>query len=244
MPATSTTHAGGHIELGLVGGTEIAAEARAPNAREGRDDAAGADFADPLIVLVRDVEFAGRPEGDRPRVVERCGECRSGVAGKARGAVTCDRADDAAGGGDEAHDVVGGVSDIEIASSIEGEAVRPVEGCVRGKQTIPGVAVQRWLDPATVEMDAGERVDPPDDVIAGVGEVKVPGSVQRERRGAAERGRERRLRLRCSRSARCRRRLRWYAGRGVDAADTVVAGVGQEEISRHVGRYAEGKKDG
>src|SRR5208282_5051307 len=72
------------VKLGLRGRTVVAAEARYPSARDGGDDAVGADLADPVVAGVGDVEVAGGVHRDALRMVELGSRGRTAVATEAR----------------------------------------------------------------------------------------------------------------------------------------------------------------
>src|SRR5207253_9399000 len=110
------------------GRAAIAAVARSASTRDGRDDAsAQCDFADAVIVVVCDIKIAHVVERQSLRFVELRRYGWPVIAAEARRASSGNRGQDAGARIQSAHAMLGGLGNIDVASSIYDDADRPIE---------------------------------------------------------------------------------------------------------------------
>ena len=142
------------------------------------------------------------------------------------------RADDPGGLLDDAHAIVDGVGDVEVAVARHRHGVRPVQRRLR-----------RLLQVAVEPGDAGTRdrhdlpvgaIDPADAIVLRVGHIQIAVGADGDVGG-------RRKLQRCKLADRRRRRglpLGCFEWAGVEAADQPVPRIGEEQIA--VGRHCDG----
>jgi hypothetical protein len=222
-------HAPGVVELGLGGRAAVACRAGRPRPRHGVDDPAGVDAADPVIVAVghEDGAVTGAPHGGRG--VEHGQVGPAAVTGVTRLAVAGHHAEDTFGR-DAAHPVVPAVAEVD----------RPVG---RGDDRLGVLHLRldgRGADPRFPgSADAGHGGDGPggvdlaDAVVGAVGDVDVARLVDGHAVGRVER----RLRRRPPVAREGGGAVAGHGGDdplGVDLADAVVQGVGEEGVARRI----------
>src|SRR5207253_2708541 len=169
-------HAAWADELRGGRGAAVAREALRTGAGVGRDDAAGGDLPDAVVLTLRDVEVAGGIEGHADGFVELRGGRGAAVACETHR--TCAGVGrDGAVGGDLADAVVAAVCDVEVAGGIEGHANGCVElrggrGAAGAREAPSRAAWGRWTA-AGVGRDGAAGADLADAVVGGVREVEA-----------------------------------------------------------------------
>ena len=237
LPEPSTATPCGSVELCRGCRPGVPAEAVGPRARHRGDRPAGADLADTVVAGIGDVEV---PEAVYRRAMgeaEPRSGCRTAIPSEAM-APRARRCGDRASGIDLEDAVIAGISDIEVAGAVVHHHVNgEVElclGCPPADSPGPlGLRARRRGDrPAGVDLA--------DTVVAGIGEVEVPGAVQPHADGIVE------LRRGCRPAVPAgalspRARYRGDRPAGIDFADALVAGIGDVEVARAVQRRASGE---
>ena len=190
------------------------------------------DAADAVVEAVGDVEVAGAVEGKPARHGEGGGRSSSAVSGASGETGAGDRADDAGGGVDDSDALIVGVGDVEATGAIDGEPGWGVDGGGSGRTVIAGEELQAIAgDGGDAAGGCGQLADA---VIAGVGDVEIPGGVEGERGGIPELSGSGRTVVTGVSGAADAGDGGDDAGGGVDLADAVVVGVGDVEVSGRI----------
>jgi len=130
-------HGGGIVEHGAGGGGSIAAIACGPVACNCVDDAV-ADFANAVVVRIRDVNVAVGIDGDAGGRVEHGTGGGGSIAAIALFAVARDGGDHACGG-DLANHIVVGVCDVEVAAAVVCDRAGRGKSRAGGSSAVAGV---------------------------------------------------------------------------------------------------------
>ena len=153
----------GNVQLGADGRAIVPAVALRPAPRHGSDHPIG-NLADPEVISIGDVEVAGGVHGDAFGSVQLSAGSRTAIAAVASQEDTGpSRPDPHPGhGGDHpigylADAVVQGVGDIEVASSVHGDALG-IEQLSAGSRAVVAVDAERTTGVRPRPRDGGDRV--------------------------------------------------------------------------------------
>ena len=199
-----------------------------------RSDNAGVriDFANTIVAGVRDVDVSGNIDGDPGGRGELCRGGRDVVIVVAGDAGTGQRLDDA-GRVDLAQDMVTLVGDVQLTRSGDGDAPWAVQGSHGGRSAIPRVG----RDPSAGDGrdEAGDGVHAANGMITAVCEIKLSGGVKGEPIGRVQqRGGGRAAVTGVAMMAGCADDGGDDAGKGVNAADNVVARIREVQVAGRV----------
>ena len=139
--------------------------------------------------------------------------------------------------------MVARIRNVEIAGCVKGQAVGRIQGCLdgRAKVTCVAMAAENARNGGDVPR---ERINAPHSIVAGVREVQVAGSIQRDGRRVTDRGPGSRSTIAGRSNDAVAGDGGYNFGLGVDLPDAVVARVCNKEVSGSVYSKSEGQKDG
>ena len=165
----------------------VAEETRRAGARDRGDDASARDpEAHAMVVPVRDVDVSLRVDGDAGRVVERRARAHAAVAAETPCPGARDRGDDARARDPQAHAMVVGVSDVDVARRVDCNAYWIVECRARARAA---VAAEVLCSGARDRGDDARARDPQAHaIVVGVRDVDVARRVNGDALRIAERG--------------------------------------------------------
>ena len=132
-----------------------------------------------MIVRVGDQEVSGPVERDRSGIRKHCGGGRAAVAAVAVSGVSRERCDDA-GRRHLSDDTIIGIGDVKVTGRVGRHSHRAIQLGDDGLPTIAVEARAKGLITRHGGDDARRGVDFPDDVVVGVGDEDVAGSVDED----------------------------------------------------------------